>query len=208
MHVIRFFMILPLAFCLRSNSLLVLVSLRIVRIAIARMAVPKPISDVLRELEDRYEGASALTKVLLDNKGVNVRKPSDFTSAFAHEKGPSVNTIVQVVGFVDLSAGGQVSKLRQATIALKKTEAHTESLQRKVVDEIDFDQPLDCVVLSKLGDSFYERCWLTPVTLLRGVGGADAAQYVLVPFDIVLAYHFRVLAAAQIGTRHLGRTIP
>ena len=37
----------------------------------------------------------------------------------------------------------QVSKLRQAIIALKKAEAETESVQRKGVDQNDLDQPLD-----------------------------------------------------------------
>ena len=53
---------------------------------------------------------------------------------------------------------GRVSKLHQTSIALKKTEAETESLQRKSVDEIDFDRPLYSLVLSKFGDLYYERC--------------------------------------------------
>ena len=92
------------------------------------MAFPKPISDVWRELEARYEWDPALTRVLLDSKVVNVRKPSDFMYAFA--KDASINAIFQAASFVDLAAMGQVSRLRQAIIVLKKAEAET-SLQRK-----------------------------------------------------------------------------
>ena len=60
----------------------------------------------------------------------------------------------------DLSAVGQASKLRQASIALRKAEAETGSMQYKGVGGIDLDQPLDSVVHSKLGDSHYERCKL------------------------------------------------
>ena len=56
-----------------------------------------------------------------------------------------------------LPAVCQICKLCQAITALRKAEAETESRQRKVVEKIDLDQPLDSVVLSKLGDSFYER---------------------------------------------------
>ena len=59
--------------------------------------------------------------------------------------------------FADLLAVGHVSKSRQSIVALDKAEAETESRQRKGVDEIDLDPPLDSVVLSKLGDSYYER---------------------------------------------------
>ena len=114
--------------CLRSNSLAV-VSLRTVRIAIATMAVPNPITDVLREIEVRYEWEPVVSKVFLDRKGVHVRKVSDFTHAFDDEKDPSIATIVLAASFIDSSAFGHVSKLRQAIIALKKAEAETESLK-------------------------------------------------------------------------------
>ena len=121
------------------------------------MAVPKTISNVMKEGEARNEWDPALTKVLLDNMGVNVRKLSDSMYAFADEKDPTIKTIVQAAGLVDLSAVGQVSKLRQAIITLKKAAAEAESLLRKGADEDDLDQPLDSVVLSKLVDSYYER---------------------------------------------------
>ena len=141
-----FFMTLSVALLLRSNSL-AFVSLRTVRIASARMAVPKLISDVMRDLEARYECDPALTKVLVDSKGVNV------CLRVRREKDPSINTIVQATGFVDLSAVGQIIKLLHAVIALKEAEAEAELLQRKGVGEMHLDQPLDSVVLSKLGDS-------------------------------------------------------
>ena len=46
----------------------------------------------------------ALTTVPLDSKSVNVGKLFDFMYAFADEKDPCNNTVVQAVGFVDLSA--------------------------------------------------------------------------------------------------------
>ena len=91
------------------------------------MAVSKPISDVLRELEARYDGNTAL------------------------------NTIIQVTGLADLSAVGQVSKLRQAIITLKTAEAETESLPCNGAGDFDLDQPLDSAVLSELADSCFER---------------------------------------------------
>ena len=101
------------------------------------MSVPSPISDVMKEPEARYQWDPATTRVLLDMKGVNVEKISDFMHATTDEKDPSINAIVQAAGFVGLSAMGQVSKLRQAIIALKKAE--TKFLQRKgvVVDLCD-----------------------------------------------------------------------
>ena len=85
------------------------------------MAAPKPISEVLRGLEARYEW------------------------------GTDLSAIIQVAGLAHISAIGQASKLGQAIIALEKAEAEIES------SNIDFDQPQDSVVLSKLGDSYYER---------------------------------------------------
>ena len=40
--------------------------------------------------------------------------------AVADDKDPSTYAVVQAAGFVDLSAVGQVSELRQTIIALKK----------------------------------------------------------------------------------------
>ena len=115
-------MVLPVAFCLRSNFLAFCVA-QTARIAISTIAAPKPISKVLRGLEARY---------IWDT---------------------SLSTIIQVVGLADLSAVGQGSiRLSQAIIALETAEAETES------SDIDLDQPLDSVVLSKLGDSCHERC--------------------------------------------------
>ena len=65
----------------------------------------------MKEVEARNEWDLALTKVLLDNMGVNVRKLSDFMYAVAYEKDPTINTIVQAAGLVDLSAVGQVNKI-------------------------------------------------------------------------------------------------
>ena len=72
-------------------------------------------------------GIRLFPKVLLDSKGVNVKKLSD-------------------------SAVGRASKLSQAITALKKAEAETEFLQRKGVDEAG----LDSVVLARRG-SYCER---------------------------------------------------
>ena len=63
-------------------------AVQICAVTIARMAAPEPIADVTR-----YEWDPALTKVLLDSKGVIVKKFSDFLCAFADEKDPSINRL-------------------------------------------------------------------------------------------------------------------
>ena len=81
---------------------------------------------------------------------LHVHQTQHFMYAFADEKDPSINTVVRAAAFADLSVDGQLSKLRQVIIAPKKAE--TEPLH--------LDQPLDSIVLSKLGDSYYDRCKL------------------------------------------------
>ena len=83
-----FFMVLFSPLCLSSNCFAYWVA-QTVRIANSRMAAPKHICDVLRELEARCVWDTALS------------------------------TTIQVAHLADTSAVGQASKLRQAIIALK-----------------------------------------------------------------------------------------